>query len=71
MSAPLFADIVFPLAVDQAFTYAVPEALRERTRPGMRALAPMRNRIEAGYIVAVSQSTAVEKVRPLVDLPDA
>jgi primosomal protein N' (replication factor Y) len=71
MSAPRFADIVFPLAVDQAFTYAVPEALRERARPGMRALAPMRNRIEAGYIVAVSQTTAVEKVRPLVDLPDA
>ena len=71
MTAPCFADIVFPLAVDQAFTYAVPEALRDRARPGMRALAPMRNRIEAGYIVAVGQSTAVEKVRPLVDLPDA
>ncbi len=71
MTAPHFADIVFPLAVDQAFTYAVPEALRERARPGMRALAPMRNRIEAGYIVAVSAETTVENVRPLVDLPDA
>ncbi len=71
MTPPRYADIVFPLAVDQAFTYAVPESLRDRARPGMRALAPMRNRIEAGYIVAVSADTAVEKVKPLVDLPDA
>lgn len=70
-ASPLYADIVFPIAVDQPFTYAVPESLRDRAAPGMRALAPVRNKVTAGYVVAVKDRTDVETVKALVDLPDA
>ncbi|MBW7865542.1 MAG: primosomal protein N' [Candidatus Hydrogenedens sp.] len=70
MNGAAFADVVFALPVDQAFTYAVPESLRDRAAPGMRALAPVRNRVETGYVVAVKARTAVAEVRPLLDLPD-
>jgi primosomal protein N' (replication factor Y) len=66
----LFAEIVLPMPVDRAFTYAVPAALRERAAPGMRAVVSMRNRVETGYIVALTAETDVPGVKPLLDLPD-
>jgi primosomal protein N' (replication factor Y) len=70
MSTPLYAEVVLPMPVDHAFTYAVPESLRARAVPGMRVIAPVKTRVETGYIVAVREETDVAKVRPLLDLPD-
>ncbi|MBI1317406.1 MAG: primosomal protein N' [Candidatus Hydrogenedens sp.] len=67
---PHFAEIVLPLPLDRAFTYAVPESLRDRARPGMRAVVPVMNRFETGFIVKVTETSAVEKVKPILDLPD-
>ncbi len=66
----VFAEVVFPIPIDRAYTYAVPLKLHDRARPGMRAVAPLRNRTLTGYIVAVSDTTDVPEVRPLHDLPD-
>ncbi|HRZ17529.1 MAG TPA: hypothetical protein P5141_08205, partial [Candidatus Hydrogenedentes bacterium] len=68
----LYADVVFALPLDQTFTYEVPASLRERAAPGMRALAPMRERMATGYITALHPRTdlAPDKVRRLLDLPD-
>lgn len=70
MSAPAFAEIVLPLAYGQPLTYALPLPLRERAKIGMRARVPLRNRIETGYIVGLSNDAAVEKPRPIAELPD-
>lgn len=68
---PAFVDVVLPMPVDRAFTYAVPPDLADRAAPGMRALVPVKNRIEAGYIVACRDACDLERVRPVADLPDA
>lgn len=65
-----YAEIVLPVPVDHPFTYAVPEALRERAVLGMRAVVPMRERVETGYIVGFAGETDLEKVRFILDLPD-
>ncbi|HUW60508.1 MAG TPA: primosomal protein N' [Candidatus Bathyarchaeia archaeon] len=70
MGARLYADVVLPLPVDHPFTYEVPESLAERASLGMRAVVPVQNRTETGYIVGFSESTSLETVRPLIDLPD-
>lgn len=70
MAPHRFADVALPIPVERPFTYAVPEALRTRARPGMRALVPVQNRLETGYIVALHASTSVESPKSIVDLPD-
>ena len=67
---PLYAEVVLPVPVDRPFTYAVPDPLRERAAVGMRAVAPVRSRVETGYIVGLSNETDVRGVKPLLDLPD-
>lgn len=68
--AGLYAEVALPMPLDRLFTYAVPSSLEARIAPGMRALVPVQNRIETGFVVALSRTTDLEKVRPLLDLPD-
>ncbi len=70
MDKPAFAEIVLPMPMDSAFTYKVPPSLLSRIRPGMRAVVPVRKRVETGYVVALSGSTTVENLRSIIDLPD-
>ncbi len=65
-----YAEIVVSTPLDRAFTYAIPDALRERAMIGMRAIVPMRNQMKTGYIVALSNTTDLEEMRLLLDLPD-
>ncbi|HOJ68588.1 MAG TPA: hypothetical protein PLH06_07300, partial [Candidatus Hydrogenedentes bacterium] len=69
-SPPCYAGVVFPIPVDQVFTYAVPPPLRDRVRPGMRAVATLKSRVVTGFVVEVSHESPVADVIPLVDLPD-
>jgi primosomal protein N' (replication factor Y) (superfamily II helicase) len=69
-AAPTFADVVLPLAVDQAFTYRVPDALKGRAVPGMRALVPFQARVETGYIVGLRADSDRDQLKSIVDLPD-
>ena len=70
MSLARYAQVVLPIPVDKPFTYALPEALRERACVGMRAIVPVKQRIETGYIVHLSMDSEFEKTKELIDLPD-
>jgi primosomal protein N' (replication factor Y) (superfamily II helicase) len=70
MTAPRYADIVLPLPVDHPFTYAIPEALRDRAAIGMRAIVPVRKRIETGFITGLHEKAPACKTRDIIDLPD-
>jgi primosomal protein N' (replication factor Y) len=48
--SPLF-DVAVPFPVDKLFTYAVPEALRGRVKPGSRVLVPFGHRRVTGYAI--------------------
>jgi primosomal protein N' (replication factor Y) (superfamily II helicase) len=65
-----YAEVVLPLPVDHAFTYAVPPSLRDRVVVGMRAVVPVQKRVQTGYIVGLREHTDLEKVRAIIDLPD-
>src|SRR5207237_9232270 len=57
-TAGLFAEVVFDRPLDQAYTYAVPEALRESLAIGKRVQAPFGrgDRPTIGYCVGVRAS---------------
>ncbi|MFP4192895.1 MAG: primosomal protein N' [Candidatus Hydrogenedentota bacterium] len=65
-----FAHVALPLALDRTLTYAVPPSLKDRARPGMRAIVPLRGKWTTGYITALTDSTDVEKPKSIIDLPD-
>ncbi len=65
----LYADIVLPLPMEHPYTYRVPVRFHGRVAVGMRAVVPVMNRYETGFIVALKHSTNVERVKELVDLP--
>lgn len=65
-----YAEVALPLPVDHPFTYSVPAVLRERIAVGMRAVVPVQQRLEMGYVVGLRDESDLPKVRALVDLPD-
>ena len=46
-----YANIAFPLSVDQVFTYGVPPPLDSVLQPGTRVIAPLRGVQEEGIVV--------------------
>ena len=47
----LYCDVSLPVPMDQPFTYALPETLRHRARPGCRIVAPFGTRKLTGVIL--------------------
>ena len=47
----LYCDVSLPVPMDQPFTYALPETLRHRVRPGSRIVAPFGARKLTGVIL--------------------
>lgn len=46
-----YANVAFPIAVDQLFTYTVPQHLEEIVKPGVRVLASFHRSLEEGVVV--------------------
>lgn len=63
-------DVALPLPIEQFFTYAVPDALHDRIALGMRAVVPMNKRVETGYVVGLPETSPLERIRDVLDLPD-
>lgn len=61
----LFADIVFDRPLDHAYTYAVPEALREAVAVGKRVQVPFGkgDRTTTGFCVRVSDAPPAREVK--------
>ena len=60
-----FAEIVFPTAVRQAFTYAVPADLHDGLKPGMRVWVPFQKRNTIGMIVKLHDQKPSFKTREI------
>jgi len=68
MSKNQFADIAFPTAVRQTFTYKMPDG--SAAEPGMRAWVPLRKEKVIGMIVRVHDETPKFKTRALLEILD-
>ncbi len=69
MRAP-YANIVFPLPVDHAFTYRVPEELRESLKVGQWAVAPFGRRRLTGFVVELLEHTDLTELKEIADILD-
>jgi len=49
----MYVEIVFPLSLDQAFTYSVPEELNDVVQVGQRVIASLGRRKQQGMIIGV------------------
>ena len=66
----LYCDVSIPAPLDQPFTYALPETLRHRARPGCRILVPFGPRKLTGVILRVHSeppSMATREALRLID----
>lgn len=53
MDSPVYVEIVFPLSLDQAFTYATPQELSDVVQVGQRVIASLGRRKQQGMIIDV------------------
>ncbi|MBZ0184344.1 MAG: primosomal protein N' [Melioribacteraceae bacterium] len=66
-----YAQIVFPLPFRNAFTYSIPEHLKDLTQIGVRAVVPFGKRVLTGFVIGISDKTDIkEKIRPIQDILD-
>src|SRR6266436_8907007 len=70
MSLPL-CNVALPLPLRTAFTYAIPDALRDSVQPGSRVLVPFRNKSLVGVVLECVQhapeSTKIREVTKALD----
>lgn len=67
-----FADIVLPLPVQGAFTYAVPERLRGHVRVGTRVLVSFSGRRRMGFVVGHrTKSEVTGEIKEVLEVLDA
>ncbi len=62
---PKYADIVFPTAVRQQFTYHISEQLESQVLPGKRVWVPLRNYFAIGVVVKLHDKVPDFETRPI------
>jgi len=67
----LYCDVSLPVPMDQPFTYALPETLRHRARPGCRIVAPFGARKLTGVILRCHDEPPPMAAREALRLIDA
>ncbi len=66
-----FAEVVFNIRIDHAFTYRIPEALAGRVTPGIRVLAPFGRRLLTGVVTSLASVSKIDNCKELTDVLDA
>jgi len=68
-----YVAVALPLGVDRTFTYALPEKLRGRLRPGQRVSVPFGkgNHMATGWAVSGQEATDLREVKPVAEILDA
>lgn len=70
---PLLADVAVPVPLAHAFTYAVPEALADRVKPGVRVLCDFGRRQAIGVVLSAGEREVpahITKLRPIAGVLD-
>ena len=67
----LYCDVSLPVPLDQPFTYALPETLRHRVKPGCRLLVPFGSRRLTGVVLRCHDEAPEVATREAMRLIDA
>lgn len=62
---PDYADIIFPTAVRQSFTYAIPNSLQDKIKKGIRVWVPFQRRKAIGLVVHIHSDEPDFNTRPI------
>lgn len=65
-----YAQVVFPVALDRAFTYRIPERFRDDVVPGVRVLCPFGRRRLTGFVVERNAEAAVSDLKEIEEVLD-
>ncbi len=65
---PDYADIIFPTAVRQSFTYSIPESLQDEIKKGIRVWVPFQRRKAIGLVVNIHSDDPDFNTRPVEKL---
>ncbi|GAB4344093.1 MAG: primosomal protein N' [Candidatus Abyssubacteria bacterium] len=71
MSDNIYAQVVFNLPLDRAYTYSVPAEFKDDIRPGVRVAVHLRKRLATGYIVSLSSEAPEKDIKPIGDVLDS
>ncbi|MEW6701764.1 MAG: primosomal protein N', partial [Bacteroidota bacterium] len=67
----MFSQVVFPLPFRNAFTYSIPDELRDAVKIGVRVVVPFGKRVLTGFVIDISKTTELkEKIKPIRDVID-
>jgi primosomal protein N' (replication factor Y) len=65
-----FAEVVFPLPLQKAFTYIIPAELRHSVQIGSRVIAPFGVRRLTGFIVRTKEESQLDEHKEIQDVLD-
>ena len=70
----MYADVLIEYnakAIDQTFTYVIPESLKNELKKGMKVLVPFGNKIINGFVTNIknsySESYELKEIKDIVD----
>ncbi len=64
-----YAEIVFNLPLDHAYTYRIPQDV-DSLQPGMRVLVPFGKRTITGMVVRIIKKTSLTSLKEIIDVLD-
>ena len=66
----MYVNVALNIPADKLFTYEVPENLLSDIQIGKRVFVPFGRRKRTGFIVGISESCSLKKVKPIAEILD-
>jgi len=66
----MFAQVALPLPLSEPFVYRIPSHLEGKMDLGFRVLVPLRKKIVTGFVVGITATASVSKIKEIIDLLD-
>ena len=70
-TVPLYAKVLLNLPIEGPFDYAIPAGFKKDITPGKRVWVSFGPRRLIGYVIAITDTTTLKKVKPISDIIDA
>ncbi|MCQ9208138.1 MAG: primosomal protein N' [Omnitrophica bacterium] len=70
MTAKKYVQVVLGLPLDKAFTYSIPDELKETIKIGQRVEVPFGQRLKIGYVVGFLNKTAIKNIKAVKSILD-
>ena len=66
-----YAEVALGLPINKAFSYRIPRSLQQDAEIGKRVRISFGKRNLIGYIIGLSEESAVKRVKPIQEIIDA